>query len=251
MNSKKLVVGNWKMNLVPKEAKELVTQIANAYNNNLKKAEVWVTPPALDIPAVAEVLNGTTIRYGSQNAYFEDSGAFTGELSIPMLSEVGASFAIVGHSERRHIFGESNEQVAQRAVGLLKKSFTTILCVGEMLPDREAGRTNAVLETQLTPVLNNIDASLLTNLVIAYEPVWAIGTGKVATIKEIEDAHAFIDQTCRKALKECPPILYGGSVKPNNFAEIIAVPRVSGALVGGASLSFEPFKALIDIAEQH
>lgn len=251
MGNKKYVVGNWKMNLGAKEASALVSQIKSAYNGSLKNCEVWVTPPAVSIPAVASVLNGTTIRYGAQNAYFEDHGAFTGETSIPMLEELGADFAIVGHSERRHIFGESNEQVAQRALGLLKKNFTTILCIGEMLPDREAGRTNDILAEQLRPVLTAMDPASWENLIIAYEPVWAIGTGKVATTKEIEEAHAFISETCLNAIKQCPPILYGGSVKPNNFGEIIRVPRVDGALVGGASLVFDSFKALIDIAENN
>ncbi len=251
MNNKKYVVGNWKMNLGAKDGAALVSQIKDAYDGKLTNCEVWVTPPATTLPAVASVLQGSTIRYGAQNAYTEDSGAFTGEIATPMLDEIGASFVIIGHSERRHIFGESNELIAKRTIGLLKKNFTVILCIGEMLPDREAGKTNDVIAEQLGDILKEVTPEMLDNLILAYEPVWAIGTGKVASTKEIAETHAFIAEFCRKNLDgKCPPILYGGSVKPNNFGEIIKVPLVDGALVGGASISFEPFKALIDIAAE-
>jgi len=170
---------------------------------------------------------------------------------VPMLEETGASFAITGHSERRHVFGESNDLVSRRTLGLLARGFTVIHCIGEQLEEREAGRTNDVLQEQLQPILDGMDHSRLDKLVIAYEPVWAIGTGKVATNVEIEEAHSFIASLCEKKLAgKCPPILYGGSVKPDNFAGIIRVPRVSGALVGGASIKFESFRDLIAIAEE-
>lgn len=250
MNAKHLLVGNWKMNLGPQQGRDLAVKLRE-YGTGLSRTEMWVAPPAVSIPAVAEALKGAPIRVGAQNAYWEDSGAFTGELAVPMLQEAGASFVIIGHSERRHVFGEQNDLVIQRGLRLLARGCTVIFCVGEKLEERESSRTNQVLEEQLLPVVSQMQLSQLKDLIIAYEPVWAIGTGKVATNKEIEEAHGFIDELCRGKLQgQSAPILYGGSVKPDNFAGIIQVPRVAGALVGGASIKFESFRDLAAIAEK-
>lgn len=167
-----------------------------------------------------------------------------------MLREAGCSFCLTGHSERRHILGESNDLVVKRTLGVVAAGFTVIFCIGEKLDERESGRTNQVLESQLIPVLSALNPQQTGLIVLAYEPVWAIGTGKVASIKEIQETHAFIHDFWNSRIPgTCPPILYGGSVAPDNFGEIVRVPLVGGALVGGASLVFAKFKALIDIAE--
>ncbi|NLF25058.1 MAG: triose-phosphate isomerase [Deltaproteobacteria bacterium] len=250
MKRKRLLAGNWKMNLTGKEAAALASQIATGAAN-LQRTEVWVAPTFTSLAPVAQALQHSQVSWGAQNAHWEPCGAFTGETSVPMLKELGCSFSLAGHSERRHIFGETDELVAQRVFGILKGGLTVVLCVGETLKERESGQTNAVLERQLRAVLDKIEPEQVKQVIIAYEPVWAIGTGKVATTKEIEAAHACIHSFWNSKLPDtCPPILYGGSVAPDNFAEIVQVPLVGGALVGGASLTFEKFKKLIAISEE-
>ena len=249
MTGNRILAGNWKMNLVQKDAAELASKLAAA-SRELHSTEIWVAPAFTSLAAVAGELKNSNVRWGSQNVHWENHGAFTGEVSIPMLKEFGCTFCIVGHSERRHVFGESNDLVAKRTLGVLKSDLTAILCVGEKLDEREGGQTNKVLEEQLRPILKEISAVQAKQIVIAYEPVWAIGTGKVATVKEIKEAHAFIHEFWSANLSgACPPILYGGSVAPDNFGEIVNVPLVGGALVGGASLNFQKFSELIKISE--
>src|SRR6476620_1605044 len=194
--------------------------------------DVAVCPPYLSLHAAVQTLAGTDIAVAAQNVHWEPEGAFTGEVSAPMLRELGVYGAIVGHSERRQFFGETDEDVAKRARAALDAGLSVIACVGETDAEREAGETEDVLRRQLS-VLEAED-----NLVIAYEPVWAIGTGKTATPEMAQEAHAFI-----KGLIDAP-VLYGGSVKPDNAAELLAQSDVDGALVGGASLDVESFAAI-------
>jgi len=248
---KRILAGNWKMNLLQEEATQLAAALVKV-SRTLRRTEVWLAPAFTSLSAVFAEVKGSSVNLGAQNAHWENYGAFTGEVSVPMLKELGCSFCIVGHSERRHVFGECNELVVKRTLGVLKSDLTVVLCVGETLNERESGLTNAVLKEQLAPVLEQIPTQKTTQLVIAYEPVWAIGTGKVATPKEIEGAHSFIHSFWDSKLPgSCPPILYGGSVAPGNFEEIVKVPLVGGALVGGASLSFDKFNQLIHISEHN
>lgn len=250
MVEQKLVVGNWKMNLDAKKAKELASEIV-ALSSALQKSQAWITPVFTSLPAVADVVKGTSVKFGAQNVHWADSGAFTGEISPKMLQEIGCTFAIVGHSERRHVFLETDQIIAQRARGAMQAGLELIYCIGETLPTRESGKTNELLATQLEPLIKVVGETGVTGLVLAYEPVWAIGTGKVATIAEIEQAHSFIQEHWKTQTDlPCPLILYGGSVSPDNYAEIVALKQVGGALVGGASLVAEKFGALLTISEQ-
>lgn len=235
------------MNLGPAASRQLARDIvAGSRTSNCK---IWLTPSAHSLQTVAQEIKGTALEVGSQNVHWASSGAFTGELSVPMLKECGCTYAIVGHSERRHMLGENNEQVAKRCLCALEQDFKIILCIGETLDDREHGLTNQVLEKQLYPVLSVMQGSWADNLVIAYEPVWAIGTGKVADNAQITDAHNFIAaqlSTYDVDSDNSVPILYGGSVSPDNFPEIAKLPNVNGALVGGASLKADQFLKLVD-----
>lgn len=237
------------MNLGPAAGCDLAAGLAQGAES-LHNSEVWIAPPALTIPAVAEKIQGTAIRLGAQNVHHEEKGAFTGELSVSMLKESSCEFAIVGHSERRTHFKESNEECAKRARGALAQGLTVIFCIGETLEERESGRTNEVLETQLSFLYENLPSEQFMQLVIAYEPVWAIGTGKVASVEQIAETHAGIDTYSSQKCNTSFPILYGGSVNPDNFAEIAPIAHVSGALVGGASLVAEKFLKLVEISEQ-
>ncbi len=228
------------------------TTLAKSLKEGLKgidKADVAVTPPFLAITAVVETLKGTPIKVGAQDVYFEKSGAFTGEISCQMLADAGATFALVGHSERRHVLGETDELIRKKLDALLEADLDVILCVGEKIDEREAGKTEAILDIQIKAGLKGLSSAQMAKVTIAYEPVWAIGTGKTATTDQAQEAHQFIrklvtemfdDQTARKVR-----IQYGGSVKPDNAAELMDQPDVDGALVGGASLKPEPFLGII------
>ncbi len=248
---KKIVVGNWKMNLAASAAAKFASEIvltASTANN----VEAWIAPPFTSLASVASVVKTSPVRLGAQNVHWDKNGAFTGEVSVEMLRELGCSFAIIGHSERRHVFGESNELVAKRAVGALSQDFKVIFCVGETLSQREASQTSKVLKEQLDAffaLANSLPANYQLNLVVAYEPVWAIGTGKVASLAEIEQAHHSIQECLAKNGAGACPILYGGSVTPENFGAIVASPLVSGGLVGGASLVASKFMALVELAK--
>ncbi len=250
MAQKHILVGNWKMNLGPAKAMEMAAHFL-PLAKNLQKSEIWVTPPFTSIAAVTDVLKGSKIRVGAQNVHWAESGAFTGEVSVAMLRECGCSYAITGHSERRHVFGETSELVAKRTLGALKSGLCVILCVGEKLDERENGATLEVIKAQLAPVLKELTPELAKNLVLAYEPVWAIGTGKVAAIKDIEETHqGIIGHWQKSCAAPCPPILYGGSVDPDNATAILKVQGVGGCLIGGASIHPEKFPKLVAIAEQ-
>jgi triosephosphate isomerase len=243
-----IIAGNWKMNLLLEPAKVLAQAVAS-HSEKLVKTASWLAPTLTALPAVAP-FQGARLRVGAQNVHWTDSGAFTGEISAPMLKELDCSFAIIGHSERRQYFGESDETVQKRAAHALGHGLDVIVCIGETLEQRESGNTQAVLESQLKGCLLKEWDNSERELLIAYEPVWAIGTGKVATTSEIEAAHNFILTKLNEiGFTRHIPLLYGGSVKPENFEEIAAIEEVHGALVGGASLHPESFIQLLDIAE--
>jgi triosephosphate isomerase len=224
-----LIAGNWKMFKGPRETGEFCRALRDA---ELGDADVVVCPPAVSLAAAVQALADTEIAVAAQNVHWEAEGAFTGEVSAGMLKEAGVYGAIVGHSERRQYFGDTDEAVAMRARTALAAGLFVIACVGETADERETGATDDVLRRQVS-VLEADD-----NLVVAYEPVWAIGTGKTATPELAQEAHAFV-----KSLLDVP-VLYGGSVKAENAAELLAQPDVDGALVGGASLDLDSFEAI-------
>ena len=228
-----LIAGNWKMYKGPAETAEFCVDLKRRLDD-LDAVDVAVCPPFTSLAVAVQILAGTEIAVAAQNVHWEREGAFTGEVSAPMLRELGVYGAIVGHSERRQYFGETDATVAKRAKAALEAGLSVIACVGETETEREAGETKDVLRRQVS-VLEGED-----NLVVAYEPVWAIGTGKTATPELAQEAHAFI-----KALYDVP-VLYGGSVKPENAAELMAMPGIDGALVGGASLEVDSFAAIVE-----
>ncbi len=249
MTSPTLLVGNWKMNLGIEGSVSLAAGIAKAAEKT-QQTDVWIAPSAMALAAVSETIKSTKVSLGAQNVWSEDKGAFTGELSVAMLKEVGCSFALTGHSERRHICGESKTLCAQRAVGALRQKFPVIFCIGETLDERQRKETERVLTAQLL-ALREVGLSESPELILAYEPVWAIGTGHVAEPEQINEVHEFIVRLwLERFWSDVPRILYGGSVTPDNFKEILTVPHVAGGLVGGASLSQEKFAALIRISEE-
>ncbi len=246
--AKTLLVGNWKMKLTAEKASSLAKKLVGLAST-LKNSEIWVAPSFTAIPATQAATKGSSVKIGAQNVHWELEGAFTGEVSVPMLQEVGCDFAIVGHSERRHIFGETHELCAKRAAAALKQKFTVIFCVGETLDERKKGITNKVLEEQMKPLLDLINDEDNSRVIIAYEPVWAIGTGVVAQVPDIDEAHTAIFKYWEtKFSGKCPPILYGGSVSPENLKEILEVKLVAGGLIGGASLKYESMEAMAKIS---
>lgn len=248
-----LLIGNWKMNLGSSKGGELATAIRETITPT-SGTDIWIAPPFTSISNVSNSLKGSNIKFGSQNVHWEDHGAFTGEVSIPMLKELGCTFVIVGHSERRKYFGETNNIVARRASAALRAEMYVAYCIGETLEERAKGQTNTIIQEQLDPIIYHLRPGEEKFLVISYEPAWAIGSGNVAPVEEIEKVHQFIkdywkDTVTSSIRTNCPKILYGGSVVPENFAPIIASNLVDGALVGGASLSAQKLKALFDISE--
>lgn len=236
-----LVAGNWKMFKGPAEAREFCAALA-ARLAGLGAVEAAVCPPFVSLAEAARALDGTRVAVFAQNVHWQESGAFTGEVSAAMALEAGATGAIVGHSERRQHFGDTNETVARRAGHALEAGLRVIACVGELEGEREAGETEPVLRRQVGALAAAVGPH--GNLVLAYEPVWAIGTGETATPGQAQEAHALI-----RSLLDVP-ILYGGSVKPDNAAVLLAQPDVDGALVGGASLDVESFAAICEAAPE-
>ena len=244
---KKIIAGNWKMNNTPKQAVEFI--------NNLKEnvagaeADVVVCPTFVCLPAVIDAVKGTNIKVGAQNIHWADNGAFTGEISGEMLKEIGVEYVIIGHSERRQYFNESDETVNSRLKAALKYELKPIVCVGELLEERESGVTNAVLEKQTIGALKDISAEDVSGLVIAYEPVWAIGTGKTASSTDANDACKFIrgvvEKLYSKDVAARVRIQYGGSVKAANANELFTTSDIDGGLVGGASLKVDEFTAIV------
>jgi triosephosphate isomerase len=249
MQTPTLLVGNWKMNLIPSEAARYASAMREQLPE-LRKTEVWVAPMTVSLAHVAHELRGSTIRVGAQNSHWATSGAFTGETALPALRDLGAQFTILGHSERRTYFGETSESVAQRMVAALKAGITPVVCIGETDSERTSGKTEQILSTQLLPIFAQLSPETAAQVILAYEPVWAIGTGKVASEKEIEDTHGYILSLWREqGYAREAAILYGGSVSPQNFAGIVRLPGVRGALVGGASIKLDQWLELVSISE--
>jgi triosephosphate isomerase len=241
---RKLIAGNWKMNTDRAAAVKLARAVvgrAGMYG----AVDILVCPPSVYLVPVGEVVKGTKVALGAQNVYHQANGAFTGELSTAMLVDVGCSYVILGHSERRHILGETDEDVNKKSVAALAAGLLPIVCVGEKLEEREAGQTAAVIKRQFDGSLAGISAEQIEKTVIAYEPVWAIGTGKVATPAQAEEVHADLRRLLKERYNngsaEKVRILYGGSVKASNAGELLAQPNIDGALVGGASLNADDF----------
>ena len=244
---KPLIAGNWKMNLDGAGATALARAISDA-SPAYGKVDLLVCPPFVYLKTVGSVVDGGTVLLGAQNMSHEKSGAFTGETSASMLKDCGATHVILGHSERRHIYKETDADVNKKTLAAHAAGLVPIVCVGELLEEREAGKTAEVIRTQFDGSLAGVSAELMAATVIAYEPVWAIGTGKVATPQQAEEVHAdlrkLIAERYNAATAEQVRILYGGSVKPDNAAELLGQPNVDGALIGGASLKAEDFLAI-------
>ncbi len=251
MIRKKLIAGNWKMNKTSAEAAELAREIVLAVANR-PDVDVVICPPFTALESVAKVVEGSSIKLGAQNMHHEASGAFTGEISAPMLRSFFATHVILGHSERRTLFGETDGFINKKVLAALKNQLRPILCVGETLAEREAGSTLKVVQTQLEACLEGVSKDLATNVIIAYEPVWAIGTGKNATADQAQEVHAFIRGLLTKLFGAQASgrirILYGGSMKPANAPELLAQNDIDGGLIGGASLEVRSFLELINAA---
>ncbi|HHB76634.1 MAG TPA: triose-phosphate isomerase [Desulfobulbus sp.] len=248
MQRKPLIAGNWKMHLTIQEAVSLAKEVA-ASSRGLEDREVMIAPAATALAAVAEAVGSSPVTVAGQNVAWKDQGAYTGEISPLMLKDAGAAMAIVGHSERRHIFGEDNAMINQRMIGALTHGIIPVLCIGETLDEREDGLTWEVLREQVREGLEGVSGEQVAEVVLAYEPVWAIGTGKTASKEQAQEAHQFIrglvEEAYEKKLAEQMRILYGGSVKPNNVDDLMRMPDVDGALVGGAALQADSFDRII------
>jgi triosephosphate isomerase len=247
------IAGNWKMNLNRQQAVELAKAVV-AGAGRFPHVELAVCPPSVYLGAVGQVLGGggagaNPVALGAQNMYHEASGAFTGEISAAMLVDVGCRCVILGHSERRHLLGETDEQVNRKVLSALSAGLTPIVCVGELLGEREAGQTGEVIRRQFAGSLAGLSADQVQKVVIAYEPVWAIGTGKVATPEQAQEVHLdlrkLIAARYNADLAQTVRIQYGGSVKPSNAAELLSQPDIDGALVGGASLKADDFLGIV------
>ncbi len=248
-NRKPYIAGNWKMNLDRSHALDLVKTIKGRLGDGGDR-EVAVFCPAVYLADVSAVAQGSPLGIGGQNMHSEDSGAFTGEISGRMLREVGADRVLIGHSERRHIFGESNKVMGFKVRAALRADVLPVYCIGETLAEREKNRTDRVLKRQLEAGLGSLEKNDFWRLTVAYEPVWAIGTGKVATVEQVADAHACIRKWIRSKMGddagEIVRILYGGSVKPDNVQGLMAIEDVDGTLVGGASMKPDTFIPIIE-----
>ena len=242
------IAGNWKMNLNRAEAVALAKAVAEQ-SAGVADADLAVCPPSVYLEAVGKALQGSKVGLGAQNMYHEASGAFTGEISAAMLVDLGCRYVILGHSERRHVLGETDADVNRKVIAALKAGLTPIVCVGELLSEREAGQTSAVIRRQFDGSLAGVSAADLPKIVIAYEPVWAIGTGKVATPEQAEEVHLdlrkIMTERYNAGLAQEVRIQYGGSVKANNAAELLSQPDIDGALVGGASLKADDFFGIV------
>jgi len=242
---KPIIAGNWKMNKTRAEAIELVEALKPLVKD--AECDVVVCVPFTDIYAVAEAVKGTNIHLGAQNVHFAEKGAYTGEISADMLLEAGVEYVIIGHSERRQYFGETDETVNKRTLTALAKGLTPIVCVGETLEERETGKTEEVLKGQIVNGLKDVED--IKQVVIAYEPIWAIGTGKTATSEQANETIAFIRKTVAETF--CPKcaekvrIQYGGSMNAKNAHELMSMPEIDGGLIGGASLKAEDFSIVV------
>jgi triosephosphate isomerase len=244
-----LMAGNWKMNKTVDEAVAMVNELKGLVAD-AKDVDVAICAPAVDLYAMNEVVADTNIDLGAQNMYYKESGAYTAELSPAMVKSVGCKYVIIGHSERREIFGETDELLNLKLKAAFANGIVPILCIGETLTERESGALYDKVKFQLAAALSGIEASDVKDMVLAYEPIWAIGTGKTATPEQAEEMIKFIRETVADMYDtdtaEAIRIQYGGSVKPNNVKEIMAQPNIDGALVGGASLEAESFSKIVN-----
>lgn len=245
---KPIIAGNWKMNKSVSEAKELIKQIRNIELN--PEVEAVICTPAIDLQTAVELTEGSNVKVGAQNMHFEESGAFTGETSPTMLTDLGVEYVVLGHSERREYFHEDDSLINKKVLSALAHNLVPILCVGETLEEREAGKEKDKVKGQIVENLKDVKSEEFDKVVIAYEPIWAIGTGKTASSDDAEEMCAYIRELIAdnfgKDAADKVRLQYGGSVKPNNVKELMAKPNVDGALVGGASLEAESFGALVN-----
>ena len=249
---KTVIAGNWKMNKTPAEAVALINDL-KAVSENKKNCDIIVCVPFVDLPAAVEAVKGTDIKVGAQNVHFEKSGAFTGEISADMLLELGVNYVIIGHSERRQYFGETDDTVNLRVKAAVNAGLTVILCIGELLGEREDGITAEILSMQTKKALKDLTAEQMKNIIIAYEPVWAIGTGKTATSDQADEACLIVRNKVAglfgQAVADATTIQYCGSMNAGNAAELLSKVNVDGGLIGGASLKAADFGVIIDAAQ--
>lgn len=249
---KKVIAGNWKMNNDLTESQNLITKLTGGLSTLKLNCDVIISPPYTSLSEASTLIKNTVVKLGAQNMFYEDSGAYTGEISAPMLKSVGCEYVIIGHSERRTIFKETDEMINKKIKKALEHKLKVIFCVGETLEEREKSITMQVIRTQVNGGLSGIPEESMKEIIIAYEPVWAIGTGKNATPQQAQEVHKFIrdfiGNKFSTSTAENLTIQYGGSVKPDNAADLLSQPDVDGALVGGACLKADSFIAIIKAA---
>ena len=246
-----VIAGNWKMNMTPAQTKAFIEELAPMVKG-MDKCDVVLCVPAIDIPAAVEVAKGTNINIGAENVHFKASGAYTGEISAEMLVEAGVKYVVIGHSERRQYFGETDQTVNLRTLAAVNAGLTAIVCVGETLEQRELGYTETLLKFQTKMALTGISKEQLKNIVVAYEPVWAIGTGVTATADQADEGNGFVRAAIAEVYgaeaAEEVTVQYGGSMNDANAAELLAKVNVDGGLIGGASLKTDKFTAIVKAA---
>ncbi len=249
---KPLIAGNWKMNKTPREAAELVQALKDKLTE-IDGVDIVLAPSFTALETVYNLIKGSKLGLGAQDVHWEEKGAYTGEVSFSMIKETGCQYVIIGHSERRQYFGETNETVRRKVKAALKFDLTPIVCVGERLEEREKGKTFQVVENHIKEGLATLSGEAVLKIVIAYEPVWAIGTGRTATPQQANEVHTFIRQLLsdiyNRDVASQTRILYGGSVKPDNISALMAEQEIDGALVGGASLEAQSFSEIVQRAK--
>ena len=246
-----VIAGNWKMNMTPSETKAFITELAPMVKG-MDKCDIVLCVPAIDIPAAVEAAKGTNIKIGAENVHFKESGAYTGEISAKMLVEAGVTHVVVGHSERRQYFGETDKTVNLRTLAAVNAGLTAIVCVGETLEERNLGYTETLLKYQTKMALTGITKEQLKNIVVAYEPVWAIGTGVTATADQADEGNGYVRQAIAEVygadVAETVTVQYGGSMNDGNAEELLSKVNVDGGLIGGASLKTDKFTAIVKAA---
>ena len=246
-----VIAGNWKMNMTPAETKAFIEELAPMVKG-MDKCDVVLCVPAIDIPAAVEAAKGTNIKIGAENVHFKESGAYTGEISAKMLVAAGVEYVVVGHSERRQYFGETDQTVNLRTLAAVNAGLTAIVCVGETLEQRELGYTETLLKYQTKMALTGISKEQLKNIVVAYEPVWAIGTGVTATADQADEGNGYVRAAIAEVygqdVAETVTVQYGGSMNDANAAELLSKVNVDGGLIGGASLKTDKFTAIVKAA---
>ena len=249
MNRKKIVAGNWKMNMTIDESNGLINELKQVSENNV---EIKIAPSYTNLYYAISLLKNSAIEVIAQNVHSEKKGAYTGEISAKMLKSIGVNTVIIGHSERRKYFNETDTILSKKVKAALENSLNVIFCIGEELSERESGNHFEIIKNQITTALIDLNNDEIKNIVIAYEPVWAIGTGMTANINQIQEMHEFIRKLINEKFgdetSDSIQILYGGSVKPNNAKDIFSLNDVDGGLIGGASLNFSDFQSIIDAA---